>query len=212
MAHRRIFTVLRSGGEYEPRHVQWLKDQCTVHAPGVDFICLTDHETIPGVNTIPLKHGWPGWWSKIELFVHDHVLYLDLDTVLIGNISDMVADEFDGFMALTNFGGFKRKGRVVMGSGIMSWQRCPRQVYDNFSVESIHQYSRHQNRWGDQGYILDQVGQFTSIQDRYPNRIHSYKFSGIDQDDPCGDIICFHGKPRPWECDKIWIPRFTNRS
>ena len=54
-------TVLRSGGEYGPRHVQWLARQI----PGL--VCLSDRK-VEGVETIPLRHDWPGWWAKMEMF------------------------------------------------------------------------------------------------------------------------------------------------
>jgi len=209
---KRVFCVLKTGEfkngkksvEYTPEQVQWLKRQCERHLPGIDFVCLTDVKEIPGVRTEPLIHDWPGWWSKIELFRFDDVFYLDLDTVILNDIRYML-ELNDGFYALRNLSGHKLKGKVVMGSGIMSWSGSYRYVYDNFDVHRTRQYERHQNRWGDQGYIYEQVD-YKPIQDAFPNKIHSYKFDSIDQDDPPGDIVVFHGKPKPWDAKKSWIP------
>ena len=199
-----IFCVLKSGSpEYNESHVRWLKRQCDVHAPGVPFVCLTDLLEIDGVETYPLIHHWPGWWSKIELFRYEDVFYLDLDTVILNDIRYML-ELNDGFYALRNLGGHKLKGRVVMGSGVMSWSGSYRHVYDNFDMSLTDQYTRRQNRWGDQGYIYEQVD-YRPIQDAFPNRIHSYKLGNIDKDDPDADIICFHGDPRPWDAKKPWI-------
>jgi hypothetical protein len=203
-----IYCVLRSGGknaEYDERHVRWLKHQCDRFAPGVDFVCLTDLLEIDGVETYPLLHHWPGWWSKIELFRYDDVFYLDLDTVLLNDIRYML--ELDEFHALRNFGGFKLRGRVVMGSGVMTWSRAPIHVYENFDPSNTRRYTRHQNRWGDQGYIYDCLnGDYRAIQDAFPNRVCSYKYSDIDQADPNADIVCFHGRPRPWKSGRNWVP------
>ena len=201
-----IFCVLKSGGsEYDARHVHWLKRQCDRHAPGVPFVCLTDLPEIRGVETYPLIHRWDGWWSKIELFRYPDVFYLDLDTVILSDIRYML--DLTGFYALRNFGGFKRRGRVVMGSGVMCWAEPPVHVYKNFDVNVTRQYRLHQNRWGDQGYIYDQLnGEYNSIQDAFPDRIHSYKFDGVDTGNPPGDIVCFHGKPRPWDSVEKWVP------
>jgi len=201
-----IFCVLRSGGkQYNKTHVRWLKRQCDEHAPGVPFVCLTDLLEIEGVETYPLLHRWNGWWSKVELFRYDDVFYLDLDTVILNDIRYML--ELDEFHALRNFGNFKLKNRVVMGSGVMSWSEAPRHVYDNFSEKVTRHYRTHQNRWGDQGYVYDQLdGEYNSIQDAFPNRIHSYKWGNIDKSDPDADIVCFHGKPRPWESGQTWVP------
>lgn len=202
---KRIFTVLRSGGEYTADHVRWLKSQCDEHAPGIDFVCLTDLLEIEGVETHPLIHHWEGWWSKIELFRYDDVFYLDLDTVILNDIRYML--DLDGFYALRNFGNFELKGSVVMGSGLMTWSRSPRRIYDRFDPSVTRKYSRHQNRWGDQGYIYDCLnGDYESLQDAFPDRIHSYKWGLIDQDKPDADIICFHGRPRPWDVKKSWVP------
>ena len=201
-----IFCVLKSGSrEYNESHVRWLKRQCDIHAPGVPFVCLTDLLEIDGVETHPLIHHWPGWWSKIELFRYEDVFYLDLDTVILNDIRYML-DLNDGFYALRNFGGHKLKGRVVMGSGVMSWSGSYRHVYDNFDIRSIDQYSRRQNRWGDQGYIYDQVS-YRPIQDAFPNRIHSYKWGDIDKSDPDADLVVFHGDPRPWDSGQPWVPK-----
>jgi hypothetical protein len=201
---KKIYCVLRSGGkDYDERHVRWLKRQCDEYAPGVDFVCLTDLNDIPGVETHPLIHHWPGWWSKIELFRYEDVFYLDLDTVLLNDIRYML--NLEGFYALRNFGGHKLRGRVVMGSGIMSWSGSYRHVYDNFDIRNIDKYKHRQNRWGDQGYIHEQVD-YRPIQDAFPGKIHSYKFDDIDQSNPPSDIVVFHGKPNPWESKQSWVP------
>jgi len=189
--------------EYSTQQVQWLKQQCDRHLPGIDFYCLTDVDSIEGVNTIPLIHNWPGWWSKIELFRFDDVFYIDLDTVILNDIRYML--DLTDFYALRNLSGHKRNGRVVMGSGIMSWSGSYRHVYDNFDVNTIRNYQRHQNRWGDQGYIYEQVD-YKALQDAFPDKIHSYKFDGIDQSNPPGDIVVFHGNPKPWDSGQEWVP------
>lgn len=60
----KIVTVLRSGGDYNHEHVQWLYKQLP---DDIEKICFTDL-TIPGVQTIKLTENLPGWWSKIEIF------------------------------------------------------------------------------------------------------------------------------------------------
>jgi len=191
--------------EYTPEQVRWLKRQCDEHLPGIDFVCLTDlSDDIDGVETHPLIHHWPGWWSKIELFRYEDVFYIDLDTVILHDIRYMLV--LDGFYALRNLSGHKRKGRVVMGSGIMSWSGSYKHVYDNFNIGMKRQYERQQNRWGDQGYIYEQVD-YKPIQDAFPGKIHSYKFDGIDQSNPPGDIVVFHGKPKPWDSGQPWVPK-----
>lgn len=89
-----VLTVLKSGGEFKPEHVQALQRQVLRWSPpGTDFACLSDVD-IPGVRRIPLKYYWPGWWSKMELFRPDilgHFLYTDLDNVILGPLDDILA-------------------------------------------------------------------------------------------------------------------------
>lgn len=56
------------------------------------FVCFSDH-TIPGIETIPLRTDWRGWWAKMELFNPAHAdvlgercLYLDLDVFCTGEL------------------------------------------------------------------------------------------------------------------------------
>src|SRR5277367_2741020 len=99
----RVFTVFRSGGDFMPQHVQVLRRAVWDWSPpGTEFICLSD-VAIPGVDTIPLQHDWPGFWAKMELFaprIKGDFLFMDLDTVILGPI-----DDFLKLRPLTTFGG-----------------------------------------------------------------------------------------------------------
>lgn len=195
--------------DYDERHVRWLKRQCDHHAPGVPFVCLTDLPHIDGVTTEPLLHDWPGWWSKVELFRFDDVLYLDLDPVLLADIRPML--ELEGFHAVRNFGRNGLRGRILpsrvpMNSSIMTWGTAPRHVYDDFDLSITDRY-RTKRRWGDQGYVHDRMrGRYRALQDVFPGRIQSYKFGDLDRERPDADIVCFHGRPRPWEAGHSWVP------
>jgi hypothetical protein len=92
---KRVLTVLRSGGDFRPEHAQALARQVERWAPDAKFQCLTDTD-VPGVDCIALKHDWPGWWSKLELFREElggHFLFTDLDNVILGPLDDL----FTGF-------------------------------------------------------------------------------------------------------------------
>src|SRR4029079_6492258 len=75
-------------GEFQDRHyspawVTRLRDMVAACLPlSHRFICLSNVD-IPGVETQPLRTGWPGWWAKLEMFdpsrdFGDRILYLDL--------------------------------------------------------------------------------------------------------------------------------------
>lgn len=90
---KRILTVLRSGGDFFPRHVQALKRQVERWAPDAQFACLSD-VAVEGVECIPLLHHWPDWWSKMELFrpdIRGDFLCTDLDNVFLGPLTDVLS-------------------------------------------------------------------------------------------------------------------------
>lgn len=114
---KRVLTVLRSGGEYGPEHVQAIQRQLAKWAPSAVLTCLSDVD-IPGVERIPLKHDWPGWWAKLELFgwdMPDDFLYTDLDNVIFGPIDELLATE--QFTADIGFSFFRMTSDVVFREG-----------------------------------------------------------------------------------------------
>lgn len=218
-----IFCVLKTGmfdgqpkhkrTQYTQEHVIWLKRQCQKFAPDNMFFCLSD-VYIKGVHTIPLEKKWPGWWAKLELFRFENVFYIDLDTVIIKNIYHMM--NLDGFWALDSLSGHRRHdGSPVMGSGIMSWTSNDNLVhlYKNFDVSKIKEYVT-PTKWGDQGYIRENVNSYNSLQSAFPDEIISYKFNNIEINSPPNNvsIVVFHGKPKPWEKQPQllpWVPKFS---
>lgn len=212
-----IATVLRSGGGYTPAHVQWLHRQLP---DGFEAVCFSDCK-IPGVRTIPLKYNWPNWWAKLELFrpdIKDDIFYLDIDTVITGDISELLADE-----QLTMLSDFYHEQRPA--SGVM---RIPNDVKSDVWKTFIRSPSQHMRqcvvpeRWGDQGFIST-ILQPARWQDKHAGSIISYKahvatkgMPGHHNKRSFGDgslpdgakIVCFHGDPRPWDVARVceWIP------
>lgn len=201
--------VLRSGGEYHAGHVAWLQRQVERHYPHPHrFVCLSDVDV--DCERIPLEHDWPGWWAKIELFRHDlgRVFYLDLDTVLVGDITPLV-DGVHGFAMLRSMSRHK-----CAGSGVMSWTGPRPDLVASFAADPARHMAEFNTptRWGDQGFIqehLERTGKpITYLQDLMPGAIASPKHDFIDgAPRPGCRIVCFHGKPRPWETKAPWIPR-----
>lgn len=91
-----VVTVLRSGGEFGPEHVQAVQRQVWRYAPpGTGYACLSD-VPVPGVRCWPLKYNWPGWWAKLELFRPDlkgDFLFTDLDNIILGPIDDLLTEK-----------------------------------------------------------------------------------------------------------------------
>jgi len=186
--------VLRSGGEYGPEHVRWLARQ----VPGL--VCLSD-VPVPGVETAPLKHGWPGWWSKLELFgpaIDGDILYFDLDTVVLK------PPELPGRTTVLRDFYFPR----LMNSSLMYVAQADKAAIWEAFIKSPEQHmARCTTRtcWGDQGFLQDHIGTAPKWQDGGA-RVYSYKVHcrhGLPAD---ADVVCFHGQPRPWSSGAAWVP------
>lgn len=196
-----VACVLKTGGEYAVEHVRTLRDQVRQHLKTTHrFVCLTDG-TIDDVETVPLVHGWPGWWSKIELFrpgaVQGPVLYLDLDTAVVGDITDIAEGHW--FTVLRNFW-----RPDAIGSGLMAWQVTPTFVYDQF-LEDPDDFMKSYvvaGRYGDQGFIQDAISpvDMRYWQDVHPGRVVSYRAHVRPRHfrPTKASIVCFGGQFRPW--------------
>jgi len=195
--------------------VQALQRQVAKHAPFATFDCLSD---VPEVSTIQLKMGWPGWWSKLELFrpdINGDFLYMDLDTVLVGDLNDILA--VDKLTMLLDFyrTGKKYNANLVkplrqgLNSGLMFLPEKARAVvWDDF-IQRPKDHMDYHRRGGDQVFLEKHyTGKAQRWQDVLPGQVVSYKvhcaqealgkgpvFRGIPRD---ARIICFHGQPRPW--------------
>jgi hypothetical protein len=156
------------GGPYSPIYVKQLKNAVKTNCKiSFDFVCLTDDPQIDFCAVIPLLHGWPGWWSKIELFRPDlqpvPVLYLDLDTVILGNIDKLLLCATENpFIALRGFNHrFRKPGHENFASGIMAGNFHDYSfVYHAFLEDPVKHINAPRENWmhGDQGFIADQIG------------------------------------------------------
>lgn len=158
-----------------------------------DLACLSDCD-IEGIKTIPLEYDWPGWWAKMELFrpdIEEDIFFLDLDTLVL----KMPAAP-ERTTVLRDF----RKGHLI-GSGLMFLKKEDRaQVWEGFTKDPAKAMNSCKSgyRWGDQGFLMDYLRDAQRWQDIA--KVYSYKFhcqSGVIPAD--ADIVCFHGKPRPWD-------------
>lgn len=196
--------------EYQPKHVQWMARMVAAHVTVPHrFVCLSD-VLVPGVETIPLEEGWPGWWSKMELFRHDfgRVFYLDLDTVIVGNIDELLEHPHQ-FTALHSFA---HDLQHTLGSGLMAWDGPRMDLFDEFKARTGYHmdHCKRRNCWGDQGFIGGHVGKWEAWQRLFPGQVISYKADlkhGRRPPAPGAKVVCFHGKPKPWEVAHSWITK-----
>lgn len=159
---------------------------------------------------IPLRHDWPKWWPKIELFHPDMprpVLFADLDTIICGPLDDVALGH--QFTVLENFW---HKDRI--GSGMMAWDCDLSAIYTAFAqapARFMREYVT-QERWGDQGFIkAHSPVEPERWQRKHPGKVVSYKHHcrpGVNPKMsiigkpviPAGaSVVCWHGQPRPWK-------------
>ena len=219
-----VICVLKSGGDYGPGDVYCLAEGVRQHlAAPYRLICLTDMGELidprpmageESLEILPLAHNLPGWWSKLEIFtIEGAVLYLDLDTVIVGSLDDLAeaVRHLEGrFMMLRKWKG------VGWGSGIMGWQGDWSGVLRSFLAQR-KRFERRPRGWdmrinegtnavvyrGDQDWLsihLENLSaEIKAAQDLCPG-IYSYKRqiqgNGMPVD---ARVIVFHGRPRPAE-------------
>lgn len=214
--------VLRSGGEYTPAHVAALYDgvRCWWPSANLRFVCLTDMDMAacpPAVEVRPLQYAWPGWWSKMELCsgAHDDLgslLYFDLDTVIVGPLIDIATAR-----SVTLLQDFYHPTHLASGMMLLpvlartrTWQRWilePASLMHHFRHSRGGRHSPDLLLAGDGG-LLDLLWreQAASWQALFPGQVISYKCHVLPNQKrvPAGArVVCFHGRPKPWEISLI---------
>lgn len=191
-----IACVLKTGGVFGRNYVSRLRGMLerTVKI-NYQFVVLSD---LPNISSglILLKNNYPGWWSKLELFnLKGPVLYLDLDTVIVNDITDLAKKvlemEENEFRMLIPFNP-SRKAAGSWASGIMAWHGDFRYLLDDFKWKG-------QEKSWDQIYIfrtLEKNGISIKAINDFAS-IYSYKrhcVNGVPND---AEIVCFHGVNKP---------------
>lgn len=186
----RILTVFKEGGDFRPEHVERLRRQCAVHAPGTAFVCLAGPR---------LLHDWPGWWSKMHVFTFaGPVLYMDLDTAVVGDLTPLLAAaQQHRFLALRN----PLPTPSAFGSGLMAWAGDMRHVYTRFALDPDEHMRRCTTRrlWGDQGFVSETETPSALWQDLLPGRVVGWKTDCTNGVPKTAAVVYFHGTPRPWQ-------------
>jgi hypothetical protein len=197
-----VLCVCKSGGEYSAEWVRKLKDGVARNLTvPYEFKCLSDIE-VP--DRIPLRHKWPGWWSKLELFreITGPTLYLDLDTVITGPLAHLVSLP-DDFAMLRNF-----HVPEFVGSGVMWFGKPQRHVYERFCEKPFKWIEYHDRKrdgpyLGDQAFIWESMGK--NVKHLPMETIKSYKFhckNGLPENT---SVVCFHGQPKLPDVKADWI-------
>lgn len=183
--------VLRSGGAYRAGHVAGLRAQVAHWLPGARFVCLSD---VPvDCERVPLQSDWPGWWAKVELFRHftGRTLYLDLDTVIVGDPAPLVTGDFT---MIRNW-----VYPELFASGVMSWcgdHSHITRAFEPVAAQVMASYVTRE-RWGDQAFIAEQAGRVVGFP---AGAVASFRYGKFRRGQPPAraSIVAFNGTHLPW--------------
>jgi hypothetical protein len=173
---------------------------------GVNFVCVTDApETVPnwvGVKNCP--PGIKGWWAKISLFkpgmfdLGERIVAIDLDTIITGDLSEIAG--YDGCFA--GIRDFYYPARLQ--SAIMAWEAGSlNHIWTAWDEGGRLQFDPR----GDQCWIEKMQPEPDFFQDFAPGQIVSFKADcwRVGRVPEGARVVCFHGRPRPHECQARFI-------
>lgn len=200
---------LKWGTKFPPEYVNHLfcgvKRNLTIP---FTFYCVTDdgEGLNPEINVLPIKYtnigeSVAGWWSKVQLFAPDigfsgRVFYLDLDTLITGNIDHIVSCD-QQFIVLQDF---MHPDNDNMGSGIMAWNTDKvGHIWKNFYYNNPTQIARSFHPHGDQRYIQRVQIHRAYWQKIFPGEVVSFKLHcriGLPSE---AKLVCYHGTPSIYE-------------
>jgi hypothetical protein len=201
-----IACVLRTGRAYSAEWVWALKRGIARHMslpyrawrsePVPDtwtFVCLTNAGDLGGMG-VPFAHDWLGWWSKMELFrpgLFDDgpVLYLDLDTLVVGDLAPFAS--YAGDLALLS--DFYRP--ALGQSGVMLFR--PGDATERLWVTWLTNPEKYMRRYrGDGEWLHAHTVKPERVQTLYPGTVASFKVEARDGAPDGAALVCAHGKPK----------------
>jgi hypothetical protein len=169
-----------------------------------DFACLTDDSAglDARVRALPADPALLGWWQKISLFAPgrfrtERVLYFDLDTLIVGDLSAIAgyAGEFAMLEHLVR--------PNVPASGVMAWRNGSASVAALWNAyRLLGKLPEHS--FGDQGWIADVLKSARLKPDLLQHQfrgIYSYKLRCVPRFPSDAVVSCFHAKPKPHELE-----------
>ena len=216
-----VACVLRASKAFRPSAVVRLFEDVREHWLGpLDFVCLTDTPIgLEGIRELPLRHPWPGYWSKLNLFdpaIKGPLLYFDLDVMVVGSLAD-----FQAARRLTMLRALRPRPGSHVNSSIMYLPEADRYpVWRTFMGGpklAIKAYAwksgSSKYAFGDQGFmewVWAKEGRPVAVwQKTCPGQVESYK-AGVRKRGGVGPntrVVYFHGNPRPWDMGWELPPR-----
>lgn len=207
--------VCINAGNYQGRGVEYVnnlyrmvKENLTVP---FNFVCFTDdyhpdkmakesgYSEGVYIDALP-NPEFTGWWHKISLFkpglfpAGDRVLYIDLSTVIMGNIDDFA--DYDGLFCM---------GQSFGGGGVFGWLQSNVMAWSADDNTAIYKHYLKAGcpagyPGGDQKFIEDHNNTLVETwADVCPGKFVSYKWGLEGRRPDRATMLCFHGHPKPHE-------------
>jgi hypothetical protein len=206
------------GTEFGPEYVNKLYNSVKRNTTiDINFICYTEDPSGVECETREFLEPLPHWWYIIGLFNLEHgfkekVVYMDLDTIILGNIDHILSIE-EPFITLRDY--YRPKG---LQTAYIAWEpnSCGfiwDKLAKSYTPETYNKL-RH-FRGGTNKWLEDSVGvgpEVPRLQDHVPGECVSYKVHIRDKQQPCNfndvRMVFFHGKPRPHEVANLdWMQK-----
>lgn len=167
-----ITTVLKTSNRYTTHWIDIMKNSLDRHMTiDYQFEPMSDRHH-PYKNHDFVQDN-PGFWNKIELFrpgvFSTPVLFLDLDTVITGDLAPIIAACAGQDFLMYRGGADKKTGLRHPSSPVMYWEQCPHHLWDVWNSQPKEYWFKKYagGSFGDQAFIRDHTD-FKLIQDLMP--------------------------------------------
>lgn len=196
------------------RYVKRLQMMAHRWAPDADFTCYSDHP-IDGVRTRHVSPLTGYCWEKLYLFQPgefapgDRVLYVDLDTVICGDLTPLLYVDLAQPIFLDDRGPDGNWPNRRLGAGLFLFEYGP-EVYHFWEDFLDCAPPATDELWFDQKLR----GAWRSWSDAAPGKVLSYKWDIARRKQLIGDarVIFFHCQPRPHTVNLPWNLHYETRN
>lgn len=157
---------------FTPEYVVRLRSMARRSLPPHRFVCLTDHfawlpDDIETITVEPPPREF-AWWTKVQLFntalgFSGRMMYLDLDVLLVGDLSAVYAHPDSFVLAPDGAPAFRPRNRDLkvvkrFNSSVMAWDAgTHHELFADWTPAVAKRL------WGDQDWIGERCPQATAL-------------------------------------------------
>lgn len=188
------------------------------------FICITDRDYIPYVETVSLESPITlGNLKKLSLYSLNNglsgpVFALDLDNVIVGSLDDICS--YEGSFCIraafrTKAGRWIPDGDIMMQNLSEEDRKAAWDFIEKYKVR-IQNQTKGAERKFYKSFHAHLWSEMDFLQQLYPGQVLSYKQDGLKgsrlPEDSDARIVSFHGHPKPHEIEDEWVHNHWTRN